>query len=375
MRRPAEAVRDRRLIAVFAAIALLASSVVGAHIALGELPAVQAISRDVPLGPDATLSVQFVGDTYLGDEAQPRMDRWGYDWPLAVIRPALRADFVVANAEGPMSLLTQSWNPAKKFSHSSRPEVAGALARAGIDALTVGNNHALDTGPVGLADTLRHAEAAGLATFGAGLDLARAEQPLLLRSEAGTIGIVSLGESFGFKAGIDAAGTVVLSPETVQRGADLARSAGADWVIAAVHWGDNYAPINDSQRHWAQQFANAGYDMVIGHGPHIAQPIEVIGSMPVFYSLGNFAFETPGRYQQFGVPGFGLMVEVELGRDSTPRLSVQCLMTDNSVVAYQPRLCDLAAAQSFLPTLHPSLTLDGDRGLVPCSCFVPRDPP
>jgi len=375
MRRPADAVRDRRLIAVFAAIAMLASSVVGAHLALGDLPAVPAITRDVPLGPDGTLSVQFVGDTYLGDKTQPLMDQWGYDWPLALIRPALTADVVVANFEAPMSPLTQPWNPAKKFSHSARPEVAGALVRAGIDAISLGNNHVFDVGPVGLADTMRHAEAAGLATFGAGPDLARAEQPLLLRSEIGTIGIVSIGESFGFAADADAAGTVVLSPETVQRGADLARSAGADWVIAAVQWGDNYTPINNAQRHWAPQFANAGYDMVIGAGAHIAQPIEFIGSMPVFYSTGNFVFGTNGRYRQFGVPGYGLVVSLELSRGSGTRLSVRCVVTDNSVVQFQPRLCTPAQAQAFLPTLNPGMVVDGDVGTLPCTCFPRRDPP
>ena len=60
----------------------------------------------------------------------------------------------------------------------------------------------------------------------------------------------------------------MISPATVRRGAALARAAGADWVIAFVHWGENYQPVNAQQRAAAQEFAAAGYDMVVGSGPH-----------------------------------------------------------------------------------------------------------
>lgn len=380
MRRSVDVARDRRLIAVFIAIAVFASGIVGAHIALGEIPVVPAINRNVALGPEGTLSVQFVGGTYLGDQEQVLADPGGADRLLARIRPALTAGFVVATFEAPMSLLTQPWNPAKKFVHAARPEVAGVLAHAGVDAITVANSHAFDTGPVGLVDTVRHGEAAGLAVLGAGPDLARAEQPLLLRSEAGTVGLVALGDGSGARAGVGTPGTMVLSPETVQRGADLARGAGADWVIATVHWGDNYAPITPQQRYWAQLFADAGYDMVVGSGPRIARPIEFIGSMPVFYGLGHFAFQAPGRDQGAVAPVLGLLVGVDLHRASTPRLSVRCLVTDGGAPgdpagADQPRLCDPATARAFLPTLNPGMVLDGDRSLVPCSCFARREPP
>ena len=291
--------RDQRLVAAFATLAVLALGVVGAGMAFQRPTPVPAVSRDVPIGPDRTLTLQFVGDTSLGDEVQNQIDRRGigYDWPFDAVRSSTTdADFAIAVADTPISTVTAPFNPAKRHSYSSRPDAAGAMARAGIDAVQLANNHVYDTGPVGLADTIANLDAAGIAGIGAGPDLARAEQPLLLRTELGTVGIVAMGQSFGDRAAENAGGTLVISPETVRRGAALARAAGADWVIAFVHWGENYQPVNPQQRAAAQEFAAAGYDMVVGSGPHTVQPIELIGSMPVVYSVGNFVFGIPGRW-------------------------------------------------------------------------------
>jgi hypothetical protein len=358
--------------AIFAALALLAVGVVGAGIALQGSPTVPVVVRIVPLGPDGRLSVTFLGDTMVGDEVQNVIDQRGVgnDWPFDEMRPALTADFVIAGAEGPITARTGQWNPAKRYSYSSRPEVAGALARAGVDGVALANNHAFDTGPEGLADTIANLDAAGIASVGAGPDLARAEQPLLLRTELGTVAVVAVGESFGNRAGVGTPGTLVMTPESIRRGAELARLAGADWVIGFAHWGGNYLPIDRAQRAFAQEFAAAGYDMVVGSGPHSAQPIEYIGRMPVVYSVGNFVFGTPGRWQAYRVPGLGLALDLELGGPQA-RLAVRCLVTDNAVVGFQPRPCSAPEAQGFLPTLNPGLRLQGDVGILPCAgCFV-----
>jgi hypothetical protein len=367
--------RDQKLMAVFTALTVLAVGAVWADIGLQAPPTPPTMSRDVPSGEDGRVSVQFVGDTMLGDEVQLHIDQrqQGYDWPFDAIRPAITADFTIANAEGPITERTVQWNLGRKFYYTSRPEVAGALARAGIDAVTLANNHAYDAGAEGLVDTIRDLDAAGIASAGAGPNLARAAQPLLLRTQFGTLGIVSIGESFGHRASEDQGGTLVLSREAVQRGLSVARSAGADWVIAAVHWGDNYAPISDVQRLRAREFADTGYDLVIGTGPHSTQPVEYIGSMPVIYSLGNFVFGTPGRWAANNALGYGLSVELELGREQTPRISIRCIITDNLAVNFQPRSCTAAEAQAFLPTLTPAMSIQNDLGVLPCNgCFTRR---
>jgi hypothetical protein len=368
-------VRYRGVVAVLIALAALLAGVVGAGIALTEPPPPPpvVIARDVPSGPDGKLSVHFVGDTMLGDAAQPLLDQRGYDWPFQAVASMLTGDLVVAVAEAPISTLTLPWSLEKLFSYSTRPDAAGAMARAGIDAVTLANNHIFDVGPVGLTDTIHHLEAAGIAAFGAVPDAPRARQPLLLRTELGTIGIVGLGESYGNRAGRDEPGTIVFSPEAIERGAKVARMAGAKWVAAFAHWGDNYTPINGEQRYWAQQFASAGYDLVMGSGPHFAQLIEFVGPMPVIYSIGNFVFGAPGRFAENRLPGVGLTIGVELIADGATQLAVRCLLTDNAVVGYQSRPCTRAETQAHLQPLHPQMAVHEDVGVLPCSCFARRE--
>jgi poly-gamma-glutamate synthesis protein (capsule biosynthesis protein) len=383
--------RDQKLIALFASLSVLTGGLVGARIFLDDPLPVPSISQQVPLGGDDRVSIQFLGDTMLGG-AYPRLisERGQGDaWPFAAIRPALAAaDYVVAVAEAPITELTRRSTPPPSSADpffTSPPPAAAALARAGVDALSLATDHSFDAGPAGLVDTIRHSEAAGLATFGAGPDLARAEQPLLLRTEFGTVGIVGIGESFGHRArkvGPDAepgpvektAGTAVLSPAAVQRGVDLARAAGAAWVVGFVHWGDSWRPIAPRQRYWAEVFARAGYDLVVGSGPHIAQQIENLDGMPVAYSIGNFVYGKNGRYARLGIPGYGLSVGLDLDASRTPVLTVRCLLTDNRVVAFQPRPCNADEAAAFLPTLNPELRLEGDRAVLPCNgCFQRRE--
>ncbi len=357
--------RDKKLITTFTMVAVLCAGFVGNHLATADGPPVQTVDAQVAAGDDGLLSVEFVGDTMLGDGAQPMLNRWGYDRPFRPgVKAALDGDFVVANAEGAFTHITTPFNRGKDFSYAVNPAAVAAIKRAGVDAVGLDNNHAMDAGPQGLRDTLAFLGVSELPAFGAGADLERAEQPLLLHSNAGTVGIVGLGENFGSSIRAEAAqaGTVVLSPQSVQRGVDLARAAGADWVIAFVHWGDNYMPVNAQQRYWARMLVNAGYDLVVGSGPHIAQPIEFFHGVPIVYSLGNFVFGAPGRFDGFGVPGRGLTVRADLSRAQGIRLYVRCLVTDNDVVHYRPKMCAPKLSRQFLPKLVPGIVMEGNGG-------------
>jgi Bacterial capsule synthesis protein PGA_cap len=359
--------------ALFGTVAVLTGGLVGAHVVETGAPPVPVVSRQVPVGPDGQISLRILGDTMLGGE-YPRLAAergQGYDWAFDAVAPSLTdADFAIAVAGAPFTDMTVPLDTERAGSfHTSPPPAAAALGRAGVDALSLASDQSFDTGPDGLADTIGHADAAGITTIGAGATLAQAEQPLLLRTELGTVGVVAFSENLGHRAGPDTPGPMVLSPEAVQRGADLARSAGADWVIAVPHWGDDYAPVQPRQRYWATVFADAGYDLVVGTGPHIAQRIDHVGEMPVIYSVGNFVYGTPGRYASLGIPGYGLSADVVLSRDRAPGVGVRCIVADNRQVGYQPRPCQPGEAQAFLPTLDPELDVQGDVGIVDCPCL------
>jgi len=366
--------RDQKLIVAAVAVPVVALAGGGAGILLPPpappppprpRPAPPPVlARDVPIGPDGRLSVQFVGGTLLAGAGQQQGDEQGYDRPLERVRAALGADFSIAAAESPISAVTVPWSFEKADSRSTAPGAAGALARAGIDAMTLANDHIFDVGPVGITDTISNLQAAGIAGFGAGPDIARARQPLLLRSELGTIAVVGLGDGHDDHAGRNAPGALALSPANIERAAASARRNGADWVIADVHWGDADGPVNGAQRYWAQQLAAAGYDMVVGTGPRSTQPIEFVGAVPVVYSVGDFV-------RPPGAPGVGLSVAAELGPDGPAQLSVHCVVAGDAA-AGSPRPCTPAEAQTHLPALHPEMSVQGDAGVLRCACFPRR---
>jgi poly-gamma-glutamate capsule biosynthesis protein CapA/YwtB (metallophosphatase superfamily) len=105
--------------------------------------------------------------------------------------------------------------------------------------------------------------------------------------------------------------------------------------------------------------AAAGYDLVIGLHPHVAQPVEIVDGVPVVYSLGNYVFTTPGRFTD-AAPGFGLIVTTEFRAGDRLTIRMRCIQTDNAVVSYQPRPCDPSQTRALLGSLNPKAVLRGD---------------
>jgi hypothetical protein len=359
--------RDAKLIALTSSLTLICAIVVGGHFLLSPRPAPQVIAGPSLLD-DHEVSVEFLGDTMLGDAAVPALRKYGFSWPFEHVRHLIDGDIVVANLEGPITTRRVPFNPLKDYNYAVDPAAAPALATIGIDAVSLGNNHAMDSGALGLQDTQRLLDASGITSFGAGSNLPEARRPMMMRTAAGTIAIVPLAENFGadVTAGPSQAGTVALSPQSVQSGVDDARRAGADWVVAMVHWGDNYAAVNASQRYWAHALARAGYDLVVGTGPHIPNRARMVGDMPVAYSIGNFAFGSPGRFpnRAFGV---GLTLTATFAADQPIRVSFRCVVDDNDVVHFQPRPCTAHRSERTWRLLGPDVVAAGLEGVMTVS--------
>jgi hypothetical protein len=133
-------------------------------------------------------------------------------------------------------------------------------------------------------------------------------------------------------------------------------------VVAYVHWGRNYQGVRNKQRRFAAKLARAGYDLVVGHGSHTPQAVDVVEGMPVLYSLGNFTFTSAGRFTKLGVPelGYGLVARGFLGPAGFEAIELRCIKTDNLVVGYQPQLCTAAEADMVFAPLGSELGRRGD---------------
>jgi poly-gamma-glutamate synthesis protein (capsule biosynthesis protein) len=233
------------------------------------------------------------------------------------------------------------------------PRMARELVWAGIDMVTMANNHTGDYGAEGARITRRHAEAAGLVTVGAGEDLHDARAARFLDTPAGRVALIgtSSAGSLQSQAGAPRAGVrgrpgmsmlrIVTPPWTVRRdhletlrgtlrGIGQPVSAPGEplsFFGATLVPGDETAPPGATVPHpddlreleevvrgaaeaadyvivtihahnqgaylrtFAHAMVDAGADVFVGHGPHVLTGIEVYRGKPIFYSLGDFVFQ------------------------------------------------------------------------------------
>jgi poly-gamma-glutamate capsule biosynthesis protein CapA/YwtB (metallophosphatase superfamily) len=241
-----------------------------------------------------------------------------------------RADVAYCNLEGPMCD-TGERHPGKagiSLHLRSTPRTANALADAGIDVVSLANNHALDYGAVGLDQTIELLAAVKIAHAGAGRDLAAARRPALLEvnglriallsytsvcvspfaATANTPGVAMVRIKTTYSANLrlfQQPGSPMLTrtagePEDVAMLLDDVRAAkaAADVVIVAWHWGvsERWGKLADYQKELGRAVIDAGASAILGHHAHMLLGIEFYRGCPIFYSLGNFAFDLDHPY-------------------------------------------------------------------------------
>jgi poly-gamma-glutamate synthesis protein (capsule biosynthesis protein) len=219
----------------------------------------------------------------------PRTGRTGNE---GAVRALLQgADIAIANFENPAPNDFRYHTSGTVF--SADPALIDGLVNAGIDYVSLANNHIRDAGARGVIETIENLEARGLAHGGAGRNIAEARRPALL--DAGGVTVAILGYDTiarGYAAGPDRAGSALLTAAVVAEDVALARDAGADVVIVFPHWGTEYdATPFGSQRTLAHAVIDAGADLVIGNHAHWAGAMELYNGRPIWYALGNFVFD------------------------------------------------------------------------------------
>jgi Bacterial capsule synthesis protein PGA_cap len=236
------------------------------------------------------MKLALAGDTMLGRGVA---DAIAAGRPLVaaeVAAAAAEADLFVLNLECCISARGERWpDPHKPFFFRAPPEAASLLAGLGVDCVTLANNHALDFGYHALLDTLEHLRAAGIASVGAGSNVAEARAPAVLRAAGARLGVVAFADHpADFGAGPAEPGIAY---------ADLRGEGVPDWVLDSVrfvdadvtfvtpHWGPNMtAEPRPHVREAAAVLVDAGATLVAGHSAHVFQGV----AGRVLYDLGDF---------------------------------------------------------------------------------------
>lgn len=247
-------------------------------------------------------TLSFVGDCTLACSAYYQGSAQGYDtvingdfsYPFAkTIQYFADDDFTMANLE---CCLTDSTNMvAKTFTFKTSADYAQILTEGSVEFVTLANNHVLDFGQEGYDDTKAAVEAVGVSYAGR-------DEYALYETESGLkIGVYAV--SFG-------------TADQIRAGVRAVRELGAEFVIAAIHWGNEGSyrttPEQVSLGHAA---IDAGADFVYGSHPHTLQPVEEYNGHYIYYSMGNWTFG--GNTNPRDKDTFILRLTVERAPDGT----------------------------------------------------------
>jgi poly-gamma-glutamate synthesis protein (capsule biosynthesis protein) len=239
------------------------------------------------------MKLAALGDLFLGDQlacvgfgVRSYCDQNGYDHLFDGVRSTLQGhDLVVANLE---TVLSQAGdgdrNSLNLVLNRGNPRAAAAIKAAGINLLTLANNHIFDYGPRGIDDTIAALDEAGLAHCGT------KRKSIHVHEQS--------GRSYAFLSwslvpdSADAREFYNVSDTLDPILAELRETRPhADKIVLSLHAGNEFIgqPSHAFQRQ-CHELIDAGADVILGHHPHVLQPIDRYQHGLIAYSLGNFVF-------------------------------------------------------------------------------------
>ncbi|MEU0795298.1 CapA family protein [Amycolatopsis sp. NPDC005961] len=245
--------------------------------------------------PDGSFSVVATGDVLIHPALTEQAEADGggkidYRPLLAGIKPLISgADLGICHLETPLAPEGGPYSGYPSF--SAPPEIADALKDTGYDTCSTSSNHTIDQGADGVKRTLDKLDATGIKHTGSARSAAEAAKPLIL--DVHGVKVAQVSYAFGFNGIKVPAGKPWLANQIdvddVLASARKAREAGAQVVIASLHWGVEYQhdPTAEQRSQAKKLLASDDIDLIVGHHAHVVQPFEKIGDKWVAYGLGN----------------------------------------------------------------------------------------
>ena len=307
------------------------------------------------LGSEA-FSLVAVGDIMLGGRSRKFINEFGAKYIFESVRPLLqRAPIGLANLEGPIA--REAEKQERNFTYRVKPKLTKALLKAGINVVTLANNHLLDCGREGVLETLQALTEADVVAIGAGVNKQAAHAPAIL--QAGDLRVGLLGYYWNCRTSARGPwpGSAMDNPPEVLA-ADIAGLKGkVDRIVATFHWGVPYVrEPSEADRAKARFAVDCGADIVIGHHPHVVQPFEIYRGRPIFYSVGNFTFGSGNSR------GESLLLGVRFEKSKTVvQVYPAYIKNRDPRVNYQPKVLRGAGAEQLLRMLAEISAASGAR--------------
>jgi poly-gamma-glutamate synthesis protein (capsule biosynthesis protein) len=237
--------------------------------------AVVSAPAQTPVAKPTT--VFFGGDIMIGRSVAEAIAKNGNEYPFVNIKDTVSsADYAMANLEGPITTVNNA--PANRMRFHFDPSMTAALSMTGFDAFSLANNHGLDQGAQGFADTKKNLTDNNVAFFGDASD----DDGPVLRFAIGHEQFAVIGAQDVYRQ---------IDPVALGKKIKAEKDAG-NFVIVYPHWGVEYNhAASTRQTKLAYAFIDAGADIVVGSHPHVVEGIEIYKGKPIFYSLGNLVFD------------------------------------------------------------------------------------
>jgi poly-gamma-glutamate synthesis protein (capsule biosynthesis protein) len=269
----------------------------------GCLPA-PTVTPMATVSPSATpktglkrITLAFGGDVMLGRVVNQVILQQGPRYVWGDVLPLMQeADLALVNLECAIAESGELFVPPRVFYFRAHPRAIEVLTLAGVDYVSLANNHALDFQAPALLETIRHLDEHGIAHAGAGANLAEASQPAVLDAGGIKVGVAAFADHFReYGATEETPGTRIITISTeeqhfgeVRESIQAAREAGADLVVFSIHWGPNMRQVPSPEFvAFAHAVMDAGADIFHGHSAHLFQGIEIYNGKPILYDSGD----------------------------------------------------------------------------------------
>ncbi len=236
-----------------------------------------------------------VGDIMLSRDVEQKMiheKNWQYPF-LQTAEITSGGDIVFGNLESP--LIAGPVVSTGEMSFRADPKAIDGLLSAGFNVLSLANNHIKNRGDDGIISTNTELDKSGIAHVGAGLNDVEAREPAIIEKNGTTFGFLAYTDSAftpaSYEAAANRSGSPFLNEDLLAE--DIARlKTKTDVIIVSMHAGTEYQDIqNQKQIDFSHRAIELGASVVIGHHPHVVQPVEQYMGGYIFYSLGNFIFD------------------------------------------------------------------------------------
>jgi poly-gamma-glutamate synthesis protein (capsule biosynthesis protein) len=233
----------------------------------------------------------FAGDVMMDRGIERTLQNTGI-YPFFDVHDLLNdSTFTFVNLETSVSRIGERVN--KLYTFKSRPETLSYLTNAGINIVSLANNHTMDYGTIALIHTISNLDVYGIMHTGAGMNIDEATTPVILETNGIKIGVLAYGDIYPISlyARENRPGVAGIYIDRMISNIQTLRES-VDFVVVSLHWGIEYDDfIQPVQQRIAYRLIDNGANLIIGHHPHVLQGIERYNDGMIFYSMGNFIFD------------------------------------------------------------------------------------